>query len=336
MKQLIEYKKQTNKGTEQTLIGIEMAKHNLYDKAIHFFEKAITKGDLEAYCDIGVVYERQKMFAEAMYYYEKAVDEANCEVAAYNIGNLYQHGKGVSADLSKAIDWYKKAMELGYGLAYAKVASFYQEGNGVEKDERKAAQVLEEGVKYDDPKEQDCTIELGCCYHFGQGVEVNYQKEFELFEKAAKAGNGIAIHNLAKCYKNGWGVEKNYGKCVSLLKTAIKLGQTEAYIDLCAVFVKGELIEPDYEIAEYYSEEGMCHDIAECCLQNAELHLSGCLGKNSSLDTAIESIGRFLFLRDPEDELYKTLKGKYPSKIKWWAIEKTDWNSHFLYDDEFN
>ena len=46
-------------------------------------------------------------------------------------------------------------------------------------------------------------------YHHGQGVDVNYEKAFEWWEKAAKQGEAEAQYNLGSMYENGHGVDQD-------------------------------------------------------------------------------------------------------------------------------
>ena len=53
---------------------------------------------------------------------------------------------------------------------------------------------------------------VGISYYFGKGVEQNYTKVFEWFEKAAKQGNVKVQFNLGVMYDKGEGVAQNKSK----------------------------------------------------------------------------------------------------------------------------
>ena len=61
---------------------------------------------------------------------------------------------------------------------------------------------------------------LGICYQNGTGVEKNFQKAFELYQKATEQGSALAQCNLGICYQNGIGVKKNTQKAVELYQKA--------------------------------------------------------------------------------------------------------------------
>ncbi len=100
--------------------------------------------------------------------YMKVLDskDADTEVKSYawnNIANVYYYGK---KDYSSAVEFYKKAAEVG------NLASMNS---------------------------------LGVCYGFAKGVEKDPQASLEWYTKAAEGGYGNAMLNLGMMYQNGWG-----------------------------------------------------------------------------------------------------------------------------------
>jgi hypothetical protein len=51
-------------------------------------------------------------------------------------------------------------------------------------------------------------------YRNGDGVDVNYKKAIEWYEKAAEQGDAGAQYNLGVMYRNGDGVDVNYKKAI--------------------------------------------------------------------------------------------------------------------------
>jgi hypothetical protein len=54
------------------------------------------------------------------------------------MAGCYHDGKGVSKDKSEAMNWLRKAAELGDSSAMFKIGQFYQDGDGVGRDEEEA------------------------------------------------------------------------------------------------------------------------------------------------------------------------------------------------------
>lgn len=102
--------------------------------------------------------------------------------AMYLLGALYEAGKGVDKDMTKAVDYMTKAADMGYGAAECALADMYYEG---------------------------------------RGVEQNYEKAVEWYSKAYAQGqlNENAAKRYANCLENGPdGVEKDPEKAEELLK----------------------------------------------------------------------------------------------------------------------
>ncbi len=54
--------------------------------------------------------------------------------AQYNLGTLYNSGRGVTKDLTMAASWYEKAARQGKALAQLAIGAMYRNGQGVEVD----------------------------------------------------------------------------------------------------------------------------------------------------------------------------------------------------------
>jgi len=75
---------------------------------------------------------------------EKKRVEAGDPIAIYNQGNHYQDGTyGYPQDLTKALEYWHRAGELGYAEAYSCIGYAYQHGEGVEVDKKKARHYYE-------------------------------------------------------------------------------------------------------------------------------------------------------------------------------------------------
>ena len=60
---------------------------------------------------------------------------------------------------------------------------------------------------------------LGSCYNYGVGTDINKEKAFELLQKASNLGNELAQYNLALMYENGNEVKKNMDQAISVIGT---------------------------------------------------------------------------------------------------------------------
>ena len=82
----------------------------------------------------------------------------------------------------------------------------YKKGRGVEQDYSKAREWYEKAAKQEYAGAQ---YNLGVLYENGKGVEQDYSKAREWYEKAAKQEYASAQYNLGIMYENGKGVEQS-------------------------------------------------------------------------------------------------------------------------------
>ncbi|WP_285653449.1 tetratricopeptide repeat protein, partial [Helicobacter ailurogastricus] len=64
--------------------------------------------EADKYLDIAHKAYDEKNYSKAVQYLQKAVEMGNSS-AFYNLGSMYEHGKGLSQDYSKALEYYQKA-----------------------------------------------------------------------------------------------------------------------------------------------------------------------------------------------------------------------------------
>ena len=93
---------------------------------------------------------------------------------------------------------------------------------------------------------------LGWHYQTGNGVQKNYSKANELFEKAIKLNNIYAYNRLALSYLNGWGVKINKEKAIKLYIQAGDKGDDYAQAELGHFYLNGKNVKKDVKKAFYW------------------------------------------------------------------------------------
>ena len=93
--------------------------------------------------------------------------ESGNVIAQYNLGIMYDSGRGVILDYKEAVKWYRFAAERGNANAQHN---------------------------------------LGIMYYNGQGVIEDYKESVRWLKLSAKQGNSAAHYNLGSSYKDGKGV----------------------------------------------------------------------------------------------------------------------------------
>lgn len=109
--------------------------------------------------------------------------------AMYNVGKLYERGRGVDKSMTKAAEWFQKAADANHSAAQARLGIMYFEGRGVKKDHRKALKLLTDAANKDIASAQ---FQLGNMYELGSGVSKDLTKAISWYKKADKNGYYLA------------------------------------------------------------------------------------------------------------------------------------------------
>lgn len=159
----------------------------------------------------------------------------------YNLGVLYEHGKGVDKDFFKAAKWYKRASKQGHPIAQLNLGTLHLKGKGVKKDNHRAANLFKKSALQGNPSAQ---FNLGACYLEGRGTELNYKQAFYWTKKAALQGNSLAQHNLSLCYTSGYGIKANQAEAHFWLTKSTNEGTSIPQRNLTATKKSGCMVPP--------------------------------------------------------------------------------------------
>lgn len=121
----------------------------------------------------------------------------NQPVAEYQLGTMYQNGRGVEADESQAFRWFESAAMNGNRKAMHSVATCYAEGWGTQKDLTEAARWFARAAALGLVNDQ---FNLGVLYERGMGVPQNLVDAYKWYAIAAAQGDkesGMRIRALA-------------------------------------------------------------------------------------------------------------------------------------------
>ena len=122
--------------------------------------------------------------------------------AMYDVGKLYERGRGTNTDLALAAEWYQKAASGGQTSAQSRLGIMYFEGRGVKQNYKKALQLLNLAAKDNVPSAQ---YQLANMYELGTGVDQNLDKAIHWYKKSDKYGYYLAkakIERLKKIQKS--------------------------------------------------------------------------------------------------------------------------------------
>ncbi len=242
-----------------------------YIKALEWNQQAAEQGDnIASQFGLGRQYGNPDGFGII----DKAASEGNAE-AQFQLGFLYELGRGVPKSDAKALEWYQKAAAQGHATAQCNIASMYQAGKGVPKDETKATEWYQKAATQGNARAQ---FKLGLQYDNGQGVPMNAAKATEWLlkavakgyppnallqnwlQKASKdgrlprefvqtefpTGEAAALFNLAVMYDQTQVVPKNEAKSLWWLHKAATEGNPIAQRKLGRLYANGKAVQKDW------------------------------------------------------------------------------------------
>ena len=176
----------------------------------------------------------------------------------------YRDGDGnIKQDYELAARFYSKAATLGNAEGMYNLALMHKQGLGVQKDIQAAIKLLEKAAAQNHSMSDKLLIpnvgvaeaehSLGLHYATGVGVEINYQKAAEWYQRASDHGSANAANNLGLMYGAGEGVEKDLIKSEQLLRLSVTRGDHNGSMNLALLFLQ----KHDYQAAEQWCDHAI-------------------------------------------------------------------------------
>ena len=194
-------------------------------QAFLWYQKSASQGQPYASYAVAQMYSKGEYVAEnnetAQRYYKAALsgfleleskDQADDNLF-YKIGVMYKNGLGTEADISKAIDYFKRSAEMN-------------NKNGL--------------------------YEYGKTLIQGKYIEADLNKGLECIEKAMKLKNSNAKRFFALEYISGEYFSQDIEKGLFMLTECADKGDSFACFQLGQFYLKGEIVTQDLERAEKY------------------------------------------------------------------------------------
>ena len=142
-------------------------------------------------------------------------------------------------DLTKAVEWFKKAAEQGNPNAQLGLAVRYYRGEGVEQDYMEAVKWFMKSAEQGNASAQNM---LGNCYYRGDGIQKDYTDALSWYGKSADQGNVNSLFSLGYVHYYGTSgkpdyygkeIDRNYSEAAKWFKKAAEQGHEKAacYVD---------------------------------------------------------------------------------------------------------
>ena len=194
-------------------------------------------------------------------YYERALQIDSKNVKANNrLAMIYRFGYGVKRNYERAIDYYRRASDLGDGGAAFNVATFYLKGEGVKRDFKEARRWLALSA---DRGCADALYQIGCLYFNGTSVDQDYREAMTWFERAAEKRYLPALVNIGYMMSNGLGCVKDPALGVQWYLHAAMYGSADAMRNLGGCYSTGNGVDKDKaEALKWYKKAAIAGDEA--------------------------------------------------------------------------
>ena len=243
-------------------------------EAMRRYRRLADQGDGESRYRLARLAAEAGNVAEALQLYAKGVREDDYR-AMLDLGEIYEHGRGVRRDVPRAAGLYERAAERS-GWARFKVGTLHLAGDGMPKDYAKALRWLR---RASGDGHAGARNNLGLMHEQGLGVPVDYLAARDLYlaalgganpqakgnlerfylegrgapsgaaaagwyRKGAEAGIATAQHRLGRIYANGEGTKRDEREAVKWLAAAARQGHPEARKEAAALyFALGDMVE---------------------------------------------------------------------------------------------
>ena len=123
----------------------------------------------------------------------RRVAEQGHATAQFNLGILYEYGRGVRQSDVEAARWYRKASVQGVSVAQYKLGIMYDNGWGVPPSDTEAVRWYNNAAEQGHPFAQH---DLAFMYAAGTGVAQDYLRAYMWLNIAVAHGNSLMIIHL--------------------------------------------------------------------------------------------------------------------------------------------
>ena len=224
------------------------------DKALKYYEQAALAGVENAniylfnyYLDTEEMTEEH--LSNALAWFLQASAKGNNPIADYALAHIYSEGLGVDVDMDKATEYYQKAADENFVLAYERLGNLYLLEEDDPKKISKAVMLFQRAANEDIPTAQ---FKLGYMYSEGLGVKQDYETARFWYHRAANHKLIEAYTALGLIYENALGVEKDNQMAYDYYRKAAEAGNITGQNAVARAFERGIGVEKDIDRASFW------------------------------------------------------------------------------------
>ena len=172
--------------------------------------------------------------------------ESGHSAAQTELGERYEHARGVEENYGVAVSWFRRAAEQGHAPGQAALGFLYTGGLGVPHDDVEAVRWSRRAAEQGNARAQR---NLGIMYRDARGVEQDYGEAVRWFRRAADQEDSRGQTSLGAMYATGRGVHRDDAEAVRWYRRAADQGDAYAQNSLGAMFATGRGVREDHEEA---------------------------------------------------------------------------------------
>ncbi|EFC47957.1 TPR repeat protein [Naegleria gruberi] len=207
------------------------------NKAKDFLIAAAEAEDTDALYNLGILAENEKRFEEAMQWYKKALDMGNT-AAAYPLGRFYFQGLVAPKDEKKAIHYVEIAANNNSSIAQEYLGDIYHTKESEIYNPVKAIEW------YTKAASNDSTNAMYNCGCINEELN-NFEMALYWYTKAIEKGSSSAMNNLAMIYYE----KKNYENAKKWIEKSVEFNNSYAICTMGEWYIEGLCYEKSYEKA---------------------------------------------------------------------------------------
>ena len=215
-------------------------------KAAEYLRQAVDSGHTDAMMALGELSLRAEAgltASDALHWFSKAAQK-NRPDAMRAIGEMYMKGQGLAPDADKGMQWLRKAVDFGDGIACRLIADSFFETD--------APEALRWYEKAADRGDYEAAYVAAIMYEENFDIRPNVDKMAALLEQAANGGYPPAQADFGLLVYQGRGVEPSSEKAAEWFETAAKNGDTEGQFLYAFTLAKGDGVAQSFEDAYYW------------------------------------------------------------------------------------
>lgn len=159
----------------------------------------------------------------------------------------------------------------GDASAQFRLGRMYLNGDGVNQDYAKAFEWYQKSANQGNNEAQTL---MGHMYYDGKGVNQDYTKAFEWFQKAANQGVNEAQSRLGKMYSRGEGVRQDYAKAAEWHRKSANQGNTTSQMLLGFMLATGDGVQQNESEAKEWFGKACDRGVQDGCEMYKELNQS--------------------------------------------------------------